>query len=71
MLEKNLEAKLIALESLILERESLFNASIIKHEEFGKVKAIYMKTKLLKISYAILLKKSKKEKGSWQLLSPE
>ena len=57
MLEQNLEAKLIALASLISERETLFTESILKHKEFGKVKAIYMKTKMLKISYALLLKK--------------
>ncbi|HUC81001.1 MAG TPA: hypothetical protein VMR70_08800 [Flavisolibacter sp.] len=62
MSERNLEAKLIALEALILERETLLSSSILKHVEFGKVKAIYMKTKLLKISYAILLKKFNQEK---------
>lgn len=70
MLEQNLEAKLIALESVILEREALFSASILKHKEFGKVKAIYMKTKLLKISYALLLKKFKQEKKSRQIMDP-
>ena len=66
MSEQNLEAKLIALHALILERETLFSSSILKHKEFGKVKAIYMKTKLLKISYAILLKKFSQEKENRQ-----
>ena len=71
MTEQNLEAKLIALASLISEREALFAASILKHKEFGKVKAIYMKTKMLKISYALLLKKFNLEKANRELLTIE
>lgn len=70
MSEQNLEAKLVALEALILERETLFSTSILKHKEFGKVKAIYMKTKLLKFSYAILLRKFDQEKEKRQLSNP-
>ena len=62
MSDQNLEAKLITLEALIREREAFFSSSIQKHKTFGQVKAIYMKTKLLKISYATLLKKHNQEK---------
>jgi len=69
MPEQNLQAKLIALEALILEKETLFSTSILQHKEFGTVKAIYMKTKLLKVSYAILLKQLNGEKQKSQLLT--
>ena len=64
MSEQNLEAKLISLEALITEREAFFKSSIRTHMPFGKVKEIYMKTKLLKFTHARLLKKFNLEKNN-------
>jgi hypothetical protein len=66
MPEQRLEAKLLALKATILKSESLYKTSILNHKEFGKVKVIYMKIKLLKISYATLLKKFIQEKENKQ-----
>ena len=63
MSEQNLEAKILALEALITEREAFFKSSIRTHMPFGKVKEIYMKTKLLKFTHARLLKKYNQEKN--------
>ena len=64
MSEQNLEVKITALEALITEREAFFKASIQKHQPFGKVKVIYMKTKLLKVTHAVLLKKLNQQRNN-------
>ena len=57
MSEQNLEFRITALEALIKEREAFFTTRVQQHKPFGKVKVIYMKTKLLKLTHAGLIKK--------------
>ena len=64
MIEQNFEAKLVALDALIIKREAFFQTCIKKHTEFGAVKIIYMKIKLLKYQRAALLKKVNRRKAA-------
>jgi len=64
MKEQNFEAKLLALDARIIEREAFFQLSIKKHEEFGVVKIIYMKIKLLKFQRTVLFKKFTHQKAT-------
>jgi hypothetical protein len=71
MSEKSLEAELLTLKATILKSETLYKTSILNHKEFSKVKVIYMKIKLLKISYASLLRKANQQKENRLLLKPK
>jgi hypothetical protein len=71
MSEKSLEAELLTLKATILKSEALYKTSILNHKEFSKVKVIYMKIKLLKISYATLLRKANQQKENRLLLKPK
>jgi hypothetical protein len=67
MSEKDLEAELLALKATISASESLYKKGILNHKEFSKVKVIYMKIKLLKISHASLLSEISKQKEKAEL----
>jgi hypothetical protein len=71
MLEKSLEAELLTLKATILKSETLYKTSILNHKEFSKVKVIYMKIKLLKISYATLLRKANQQKENRLPFTPK
>ncbi|HZH35937.1 MAG TPA: hypothetical protein VEX65_01610 [Flavisolibacter sp.] len=71
MSEKSLEAELLTLKATIIKSEALYKTSILNHKEFSKVKVIYMKIKLLKISYASLLRKANQQKENRLLFKPK